>query len=100
MVNRILSLSGKIRPTLIPLIFLTLLLTNCAKQTAIGAIDRPGGLGIGDEISQKIQSDIEREDQIICLLFSPLHWSRHDSDETIRQIKSHNKIIVNFCKGY
>lgn len=77
-------------------VLLAISLTSCASLTVSDAIDETGNLSDERKIEEEYQKDVE----IFCLLFGPLHWSRMDSNETIRQIKAHNKTIVNFCNGY
>lgn len=33
-----------------------------------------------------------------CALYKPIHWSRLDTDETLKQIKETNAVWVKLCK--
>lgn len=36
---------------------------------------------------------------VSCAAFEPLHWSRRDTDETIRQAKEHNAAWDALCRS-
>lgn len=33
-----------------------------------------------------------------CALYKPVHWSAHDTDQTIVEVKQNNAVWVKFCK--
>ncbi|SNY92811.1 hypothetical protein SAMN04515647_3079 [Cohaesibacter sp. ES.047] len=34
-----------------------------------------------------------------CLLFDPISWSSHDTDQTIIKVKQYNKALELYCKS-
>lgn len=57
------------------------MLSGCATMTAIDATE-PSAL---------------TATMVACRLFTPLGWSRHDTDETIRAVKAHNAAWAALC---
>jgi hypothetical protein len=36
-------------------------------------------------------------DAVACSAFEPIHWSKKDTDDTIRQVKEHNAAWAALC---
>lgn len=61
-------------------------LSLIALLTLTGCVTMTGSAGIDPTL-------------VACGAFKPIHWSIHDTDDTIRQIKAHNAAYVAVCGG-
>jgi hypothetical protein len=41
--------------------------------------------------------EIDRARSSICAAFKPITWSVNDTDQTIAQVKRHNRVYQSFC---
>lgn len=70
------------RRAIASLLILPLILTACASLTNFRA-------------TEPAQSQTAR---VACESFTPIRWSKADTDETIAQIKAHNAAWVALCR--
>ncbi len=70
------------------LLCLTASLSACAALTDIA----------GTDTSRSTDERDERLGHMIpCLLFNSIHWSKSDTDQTIIEIKRHNRLLEHYC---
>ena len=69
-------------------------LNACASPMASGGTNR--------YLTKSNSKDIEPKSDLAqlaaCLLFEPISWSSRDTDQTIYEIKKHNRRMKLYCK--
>lgn len=58
-----------------------IILTNCALMTDLSVNPKPAY----DPLPA------------MCEVFTPIHWSKQDTDQTIKEIKTHNSVWLQIC---
>lgn len=66
---------------------LMLMLTGCQTMMGFGATEDPA------ELASRMT--VER----VCETFPAIRWSRHDTPDTITQVRGHNAAHVELCGG-
>jgi hypothetical protein len=45
-----------------------------------------------------MNSSAQTKPNEFCAIYHPIHWSKHDTDQTILEVKQNNAVWVKLCK--
>ncbi len=76
-------------------VLMALCLNGCTIQTASKGIDAKATSSL-DSKQDETPTGVS---MAACLLFDPISWSEKDTDQTIAEVKEHNRKIVRYCSG-
>lgn len=76
------------------ILLLVMMLNACARRTDTAGTEPPM-VGLQHELPNSHETDR----LVPCLLFDPIGWSRKDTDQTIIEVKRHNRTLEHYCSA-